>query len=111
MEKSPLVPREFIIVEILEYNPDMPTFKTVVRKTTGNVTAVSFTSDDSFGEKISPVDTFLQVLDGKVEILRNGDPHFLEAGHSIIIPATATLQIKAHQSFKLISSCIKSAHE
>ena len=32
----------FIIVEILEYIPNSVVIKTIIRKTTGNVTAVSF---------------------------------------------------------------------
>lgn len=111
MEKSQLTPREFIIVEILEFAPDTPAIKTIVRKTIGNVTAVSFNSDDVFSEKISSVDTFIQVITGKVEIMRNDESHCLETGHSLIIPANARLLIKCDEPFKLITTCIKGGEQ
>ncbi len=101
----------FIVVEILEYIPNSVVIKTIIRKTTGNVTAVSFDSGEIMTEKISPFDTFIQVIDGKSEILISGTSHFLETGQSIIIPAHAPNTIKANVRFKMISTIIKSGYE
>lgn len=111
METTDLKSRTFIIVEILEYNSALPAIKTIIRKTKGNVNAVTFNSDDAFTEKISAVDTFIQVIEGKVEILRNDESHWLETGQSIIIPARALLIIKHDLSFKLISTTIVRGHD
>ena len=53
VEKS----KVFIIVEIIEYVPNAVVIKTIIKKTTGNVTAVSFDSGENLTEKISPVDS------------------------------------------------------
>lgn len=105
------VAKAFIIVEILEYIPNSVVIKTIIKKTTGNVTAVSFDSGEALTEKISPFDTFIQVIDGKAEILIDGKSHFLETGHSIIIPAHVPNSIKANVRFKMISTIIKSGYE
>ncbi len=105
------VAKAFIIVEILEYIPNSVVIKTIIRKTTGNVTAVSFDSGEALTEKISPFDTFIQVIDGKSEILIDGKSHFLETGQSIIIPAHVPNTIKANVRFKMISTIIKSGYE
>ena|SRR5579859_3264834 len=103
--------KSFIIVEILEYIPNSVLIKTIIRKTTGNVTAVSFDSGETLTEKISPFDTFIQVIDGEAEVIINGESILLETGWSIIIPAHSRNTIKAHMRFKMISTIIKSGYE
>jgi len=103
--------KAFIIVEILEYIPNSVVIKTIIRKTTGNVSAVSFDSGEALAEKISPFDTFIQVIDGKAEIVINDQSNLLETGQSIIIPAHARNTIKANVRFKMLSTIIKSGYE
>jgi quercetin dioxygenase-like cupin family protein len=77
----------FIIVEIIEYIPNSVVIKTIVKKTTGNVSVVSFDSGEGLTERTSPYDNFIQIIEGKSEIVINDISHFLEIGQSIIIPA------------------------
>jgi len=107
VEKS----KVFIIVEILEYVPNSVVIKTIIKKTTGNVSAVSFDSGEALQEKISPFDTFIQVIDGTAEIVIDGISEILETGQSIIIPAHTRNTIKANVRFKMISTIIKSGYE
>lgn len=101
----------FIVVEILEYIPNSVVIKTIIRKTTGNVSAVSFDSGESLAGRISPFDTFIQVIDGKAEILIDDKSNLLETGQSIIIPAHSSSTIKANVRFKMLSTIIKSGYE
>jgi quercetin dioxygenase-like cupin family protein len=101
----------FIIVEIIEYVPNSVVIKTIVKKTTGNVSAVSFDSGEVLTEKISPFDTFIQVIDGQAEIVIDNVSNMLETGASIIIPAHSRNSIKANVRFKMLSTIIKSGYE
>lgn len=101
----------FIIVEIIEYVPNSVVIKTIIKKTTGNVSAVSFDSGEALTEKTSPFDTFIQVIDGKAEIVIDGKANILDTGQSIIIPAHTRNTIKANVRFKMISTIIKSGYE
>ena len=101
----------FIIVEIIEYIPNSVVIKTIIKKTTGNVTAVSVDSGESLTERSSPFDTFIQVIDGKAEIIIQGKSNMLNTGESIIIPAHASNSIKANVRFKILSTIIKSGYE
>jgi quercetin dioxygenase-like cupin family protein len=103
MEKS----KVFIIVEILEYVPNSVVIKTIVRKTTGNVTAVSFDSGESLSGRISTCDTFIQIIEGKAEIIIEGKSNMLSTGQSIIIPANTNNTIQANERFKMLSTMIK----
>lgn len=101
----------FIIVEIIEYIPNSVVIKTIIKKTTGNVSAVSFDSGEALTEKTSPFDSFIQVIDGKAEIVIDDQSNWLETGDSIIIPAHTRNTIKANERFKMISTVIKSGYE
>jgi quercetin dioxygenase-like cupin family protein len=100
-----------IVVEIIEYVPNAVLIKTIIKKTTGNVSAVSFDTGEALTEKTSPFDTFIQIIDGKAEIIINGKSNMLETGQSIIIPAHARNIIKANEKFKMLSTVIKSGYE
>jgi quercetin dioxygenase-like cupin family protein len=107
VEKS----KAFIIVEIIEYVPNSVVTKTIIKKSTGNISAEAFDTGEGLSEKISPFDTFAQIIDGKAEIVIDGKPHFLATGQSIIIPAHTPNIIKANERFKMISTIIKSGYE
>jgi quercetin dioxygenase-like cupin family protein len=107
LEKS----KAHIIVEIIEYAPDSVVIKTIINKSTGNVCAMSFDSGQGFTEKISPFDTFAQIIEGKAEIVIDGESNLLESGHGIIIPAHQSNFIKPNGRFKMIYSVIKGRDE
>jgi quercetin dioxygenase-like cupin family protein len=103
--------KAFIVVEIIEYVPNSVISKTILEKTTGKVTAVSYDSSQALIEKIIPFDTFIQIIDGKAEIVIDRISNFLETGNSIIIPAHTSNSIRPNQHFKMISTVIKSGYE
>ena len=107
LEKS----KAHIIVEIIEYVPNSVSIKTILKKTTGNISAISFDSGEGLTKKTSPFDTFVQVIDGAAEIVIDGELHLLETGEGIIIPAHRSHLIKPNGRFKLISTVIKSGYE
>lgn len=57
-----------LIIEIVEYVPNAVVSRTIIKKTTGNVTALSFDEGEELGEKTIAFDTFVQVIDGNAEI-------------------------------------------
>jgi hypothetical protein len=67
-----------IIVEIIEYVTNAVVSKTILRKITGNVTAMSFAKGEELGEKIVPFDTFIQIIHGKAEVTIQGKRHQLK---------------------------------
>jgi quercetin dioxygenase-like cupin family protein len=103
--------KALIIVELIEYVPNSVVIKTVIKKTTGTVSARSFDTGEALTEKIIPFDTFVQIIDGNAEIVIDGNSNFLETGQSIIIPAHASNSVKANHRFKMISTIIKNGYE
>jgi len=100
-----------ILIEIIEYIPNSVVSKTIIRKTTGNVTITASDSGEDVAEKISPFDTFIQIIEGEAEIIIDGKSNFLKVGEAIIIPAHTLNAFRANQRFKMISTIIKSGYE
>jgi quercetin dioxygenase-like cupin family protein len=107
IEKS----KSHILIEIIEYVPNSVVSKTIIRKTTGNISVVAIDTDESLAEKISPFDTFIQVIEGVAEVVIDEKPNMLRTGQGIIIPAHASNTVKANERFKMISTVIKSGYE
>ena len=100
-----------IIVEIIEYIPNSVVSKTIIRKSTGNISVMSFDTGEGLTEKTSPFDTFAQIIDGKAEIVIDQKSTVLESGQGIIIPAHSPNLIKPNGRFKMILTIIKSGYE
>lgn len=100
-----------IIVEIIEYVPNSVVTRTILNKTTGNVTVMSVDAGECLMEKISPFDMFVQVIDGKAEIVIEGTSHLLATGQGMTIPAHKSNSIHANERFKMIMTLIKSGYD
>jgi len=107
IEKS----KAHIIVEIIEYIPNAVVSKTIIKKTTGNITVTSFDTGEELEEKTSPFDTYVQIIDGVAEVIINEKDYLLRAGDGIVIPAHAPHCFNANEQFKMISTVIKSGYE
>lgn len=107
IEKSTVL----ITVEIIEYLPNAVVIKTILKKSTGNISVMSFDSGEGLMEKTTAFDTFAQIIEGKAEIVINGISNFLQTGQSIVIPAHAPNYVKPNGRFKMILTVIKSGYD
>ena len=107
MEKS----KTHILIEIIEYVPNSVVTKTIIRKTTGNVSVVAIDTGEALAEKKSPFDTFIQIIEGTAEIVIEKKSNTLKTGEGIIIPAHTSNNVKANERFKMILTIIKSGYE
>ena len=107
LEKS----KPHIIVEILEYVPSSILMRTIIKKTTGNITVTSVDAGEELAEKTSPFDTFIQIIDGAAQVNIKDKIYKLRLGEGIIIPAHSAHCFNANEQFKMISTVIKSGYE
>ena len=103
LEKS----KTHIIVEVLHYIPNSVVSKTILKKTNGNITIVSFAIGEESEYIISPYDIYIQVIDGAAELTIVKKKHYLKMGNGIIIPAHKKYCFTAKQQFKIVSTVIK----
>ena len=107
LEKS----KSHIILEIIEYMANSVVIKTIIKKSTGNISVMSFDGGEGLTEKTSPFDSFVQIIEGKAVIVIDKISHLLKSGQGIIIPAHSPNYIKPNGRFKMISTIIKSGYE
>lgn len=100
-----------IIVELIEYEHNAVVSKSIMKKATGSVNAMSFDSGEGLNEKTSPFDTYAQVIDGNAVIVIDGKTTKLETGQGILIPAHEANHIKPNGRFKMLLTVIKSGYE
>jgi quercetin dioxygenase-like cupin family protein len=100
-----------LIVQIIEYIPNAVLSRTIIKKLTGNITAMSFDSGEEIGEKSVPFDTYIQIIDGQATITINNTEHYLTIGNGIVIPAHSFHSFSAKEQLKMISTVIKSGYE
>lgn len=103
--------KTFNLVDSIAYAPHAVVIKTLIKKITGNVCVLAFDAGETFSDMFSPFDNFIQVIDGRAEIIINGIPNHLKTGQSIIIPAHSHNTLTAKVRFKMLSTIIKSGYE
>jgi quercetin dioxygenase-like cupin family protein len=104
LEKSKII----FIVKIIKYVSNAIVSKTILKKTTGSITATSIAIGEELAEKTSSFDTYIQIIDGAAELKINGKSMSLKHGDCIIIPAYAKQSFTAKESFKMLTTIIKS---
>lgn len=101
----------FVVVEMGQYSLHEIVVKTILKKNTGHISAAFFDKGEELSNELSRFDNFVQIIEGKAEILIDNTSYNLESGQAIIIPANSKNTIIAHEQFKMISTIIKSGYE
>lgn len=100
-----------ITIEIVEYEPHAVMIKTIIKKTTGNISIASFDTGEELSEKTSPFDNYVQIIDGMATLAINDKTYNLRLGEGIVIPAHTAHRFNANERFKMISTIIKSGYD
>jgi quercetin dioxygenase-like cupin family protein len=107
LEKSKI----HIIVEIIEYIPNAVVSKTIIKKSTGNITVSSFDAGEELGDKTIPFDTYVQIIDGCADLTIADKKYALKLGEALVIPAHSKHRFNANEQFKMITTVIKNGYE
>jgi quercetin dioxygenase-like cupin family protein len=100
-----------IIADLIDYVPHSVVARTIVQKITGNIIAIAIDSGESLEEKISPFDTYIQIIEGESEIVIDNCSTILATGQAIMVPAHAANLIRANNPSKMVVTVIKSGYE
>jgi quercetin dioxygenase-like cupin family protein len=102
---------KYKILDIVEYIPNSIISKSIVKKTTGSITVTAMDKGQELIKRIIPFDSFVQIIDGAVELRIDDTSLFLKSGDDIVIPANAEYSFIANEQFKMITTIIKSGYE
>ena len=96
----------FNLVALIDYQTGAVVSRQITKSANGNITLFAFDQGQELSEHTSPLDAFVHVLDGEVEINISGQLYGLKTGDGIIIPANAPHALIARQNFKMLLTMI-----
>ena len=81
--------------------------KHILKKETGNISLFAFDKGEGLSEHTAPFDAVVYIVDGKAEIIIDGNSNVLGSGETIIMPANIPHALKAVERFKIVLTMIK----
>lgn len=99
------------LVDLIDYVPHSVVSRILVQKITGHIIVTAIDSGEALEEKISPFDTYIQIIEGESEIVIDNCSTILVSGQAILVPAHATNLIRANNPSKMVVTVIKSGYE
>ena len=95
-------------LELVNYQDGAVVSREIVKKPTGSVTIFAFDEGQGLSEHTAPFDALVQVVEGAAEITISGQPHQLQGGEMVLMPAGQPHGLKALKRFKMILTMIRS---
>ena len=113
-KKTETKPQGFIasplkLAELVQYQKNSVVSKQILSKTAGTLTLFAFDKGEGLSEHTAPYDASILILDGKAEIQIGKEPHRVQKGELIIMPANIPHAVKATECFKMLLIMIRSA--
>lgn len=96
------------LADLVAYQDEAVVSRTLLKRSTGTVTAFAFDRGQALSEHSAPFDALVQVLEGEAEVAVSGQPFRVAAGEMILLPAHAPHALKATERFKMILTMIRS---
>ena len=91
----------------VEYQVGSVVSRTIIESNAGTITLFAFDLGEGLSEHTAPFDALIQVIDGSAEVTISGEPHRLDSGESIILPAGEPHSLRAPQRFKMLLTMIR----
>ena len=96
------------LLELVDYAAGAIVSRTLAENESGTITLFAFDVDQGLSEHTAPFDAFVQILDGKAEIVIGGNPVEARAGQIVLMPANIPHALKAIEPFKMLLTMLRS---
>jgi len=94
--------------ELANYQDGAIVSREILKKPTGTVTLFAFAEGQGLSEHTAPFDALVQLLEGEAEITISGQPHRVQGGEMILMPAHQPHALKALTRFKMVLTMVRS---
>jgi len=91
----------------LHYQDEAVVSTVLLKGPGGSVTAFAFAAGQELSEHTAPFDALVQLVEGRMRITIGGEPHDLEAGSFLVMPASVPHALLALEPAKMILSMIR----
>jgi quercetin dioxygenase-like cupin family protein len=94
-------------VALVDYQVGSIVSREIIKNDRGRVIIFAFDAEQGLSEHTAPFDAVVNVIEGAVDITIAGQPHRLQAGQMIIMPANQTHALQASGKFKMMLTMIR----
>lgn len=106
--KSALPPSQaFDLVKLVDYANGAVVSRTIAENDSGTITLFAFDEGQNLSEHTAPYDAFVQILDGRAELVISGQAVETSAGQIVLMPANIPHAVKAQGRFKMLLTIIR----
>ncbi len=91
-----------VLGELIEYGDDAIVSRTLAKGASGTLTLFAFDKGQELSEHTAPFDAFVQVVEGEVEIVVDGNPVTAKGGESVLMPAAIPHSLSAQTPMKML---------
>lgn len=106
-ESVKLKGNSFHLANSVDYSDDSVVSKTLLKKTTGNITLFAFDAGQGLSEHTATFDAVVYILDGQAMITIGGSPQNVGEGEMLIMPANISHALHAEKRFKMLLVMIR----
>jgi len=92
---------------LVDYQSGSVVSREILKGPTGRVTLFAFDEGEGLSEHTSPFNALVQIVEGEAEITISGQPHRVQAGELILMPAQKPHALKALKRFKMVLTMIR----
>ncbi len=95
------------LANLVEYADGAIVSRTLAENPSGTITVFAFDDGQNLSEHTAPFDAFVQILDGKAELIIAGKAVKASAGQIVLMPANIPHAVKAKGQFKMLLTIIR----
>lgn len=99
--------RALRLADQVDYLPGSVVSRTLAKRKGGNLTLFAFDAGQGLSEHTAPFDAFVEVLDGRAEIVVGGEKVDAAAGETVLMPAGVPHALHARERFKMLLSMVR----
>ncbi|MEE1963608.1 cupin domain-containing protein [Allomuricauda taeanensis] len=99
--------KTFNLADILEFDSNAIVVKNISVQNSCIIQAFAFDFGKVLSHNESPFIRFIHIIEGKAEVIIDGNSNFMQSGDSIIVPAHTSSSIEANHRFKMICTSIQ----
>ncbi len=106
LEKEKLI-KPFRLTQLAEYGPSAIVSRSIKKSEPGNITFFAFSKGEQLSPHSAPFDAFLQVLEGKTEVMIGEEKYQMAVGDGVVMPANIPHAVSATEDMKMLLVMIR----
>jgi quercetin dioxygenase-like cupin family protein len=97
-----------LLAGLASYQDGSIVSRVLIGRDTGTITLFAFDEGQGLSEHTAPFDALVQMVEGEMEILIDGNPLHVKVGHLLLMPANHPHALKAIAKSKMLLTMIRS---